>query len=137
MGLKTRVPVNQAFSLRSTTPANGQGGNALLRGCLIPTTPVSDCVLLLHLLRLLFVSVSVFVFVLICFVCLFFFRLDAGCAWAGRVHRPNFFLLFGVLSACFYEVCCSSGFCVILFRRFVCLFVVCCSRLGAGCAWAG
>ena len=32
----TRLPMNQAFSLRCITPAIGQGGNALLKGCLIP-----------------------------------------------------------------------------------------------------
>ena len=32
----TRVPMNLAFSQRSTTPATGQGSNALLKGRLIP-----------------------------------------------------------------------------------------------------
>ena len=40
----TRVPKNQAFSQRSTTPAIGQGSNALLKGCLIPVTSVGRIV---------------------------------------------------------------------------------------------
>ena len=34
------------FSRRSTSPANGQGSNALLKGCLIPKAPVGRIVLL-------------------------------------------------------------------------------------------
>ena len=32
--------MNRALSQRSTTPAIGQGSNALLKGCLIPVTLV-------------------------------------------------------------------------------------------------
>ena len=32
--------MNQALSQRCTTPATGRGTNAVLKGCLIPTTPV-------------------------------------------------------------------------------------------------
>ena len=40
----TRVPMNQALSQRCSTPALGQGSNALLKGCLIPMTSVGRIV---------------------------------------------------------------------------------------------
>ena len=41
---ETCVPMNQALSLRSITPAIGQGSNALLKGCLISMTSVGRIV---------------------------------------------------------------------------------------------
>ena len=49
----TRVPMIRALSQRSTTPAIGQSGNALLKGCLILKTSVGRIVLN-HILPTLF-----------------------------------------------------------------------------------
>ena len=44
----TRVPMDQAFSQSGTTPAIGQGSNALLKGCLIPKNSLGHNCIMVH-----------------------------------------------------------------------------------------